>query len=112
MSRVNKFRYLELALDLHRNKYEHPRDQLIILVHWTFISRKFQMDQASRFDQTISWTKNEDNSIDIDYFNEDLIIHTHMSFNHEKFFIQMKTDQYGQIQLEKPINDYINENYG
>lgn len=42
MSITASFAYLDLLLYLHRNKYEHPREQLIILVHWTFLSRNFK----------------------------------------------------------------------
>lgn len=37
-----QFQYLDILLHLHKNKYEHPREQLIILVHWTFLSRDFR----------------------------------------------------------------------
>jgi hypothetical protein len=37
------FQYLDILLHLHKNKYEHPREQLIILVHWTFLSRNFRI---------------------------------------------------------------------
>lgn len=38
-----RFKYLGILLHAHRNKYEHPRQQLIVLVHWTFLSRDFNI---------------------------------------------------------------------
>ncbi len=38
---VSKCQFLDMLLDLHEKKFEHPREQLIILVHWTFLSRNF-----------------------------------------------------------------------
>ncbi len=39
---THMFQYLDILLHVHRKKYEHPREQLIILVHWTFLSRDFR----------------------------------------------------------------------
>jgi hypothetical protein len=38
---VSECQFLDMLLDLHEKKFEHPREQLIILVHWTFLSRNF-----------------------------------------------------------------------
>lgn len=40
---THRFQYLDILLHNHRDKYEHPREQLLILVHWTFLSRDFRM---------------------------------------------------------------------
>jgi hypothetical protein len=39
----------------------------------------------------MKWIKNENNSIDIDYFREDLVIHTQQVFDNGNFSIQLKT---------------------
>jgi hypothetical protein len=35
------FPFLGSLLREYVNKYEHPREKLIVLVHWTFLSRNF-----------------------------------------------------------------------
>lgn len=35
--------YLDILLHAHRNIYEHPKEKLILLVHWTFLSRDFNI---------------------------------------------------------------------
>lgn len=39
----------------------------------------------------MNWTKSERNSIDIDYFQKDLVIYVEQFFDDEIFFIQFKT---------------------
>lgn len=33
--------FLGALLREYANKYEHPREKLIVLVHWTFLSKNF-----------------------------------------------------------------------
>ncbi len=33
--------FLGTLLREYANKYEHPREKLIVLVHWTFLSKDF-----------------------------------------------------------------------
>ncbi|CAF2621347.1 unnamed protein product [Rotaria sp. Silwood2] len=71
---------------------------------YEFLMRIFQV--------TIDWIKNETNSIDIDYFGENFFIHTKQYFDNGNFSIELKTDEYNQLGLKMPLNNFINENDG
>ncbi|CAF4717894.1 unnamed protein product [Rotaria sp. Silwood2] len=133
-------RYLDILLHAHRNKIEHPKEKLILLVHWTFLSRNFNivknneynqiMDEIKsennltnvgnnphallipKFQKTIDLRKNETNSIDIDYFGDNFIIHTKQFFDNENFYIKFNTDECNQLHFQIPVNNIINENDG
>ncbi|CAF3647703.1 unnamed protein product [Rotaria sp. Silwood1] len=62
------------------------------------------------FQVTIDWIKSETNSIDIDYFGQNFFIHTKQYFDNENFSIELKTDEYNQLDLKIPLNNFINEN--
>ncbi|CAF1013659.1 unnamed protein product [Adineta steineri] len=136
---VSGYQFLDMLLDLHEKKFEHPREQLIILVHWTFLARNFIILKDNEYKQVIddinkkksvdisqfrhslitfefrkilNWKKTEKNSIDIDYFRENLIIHVEQSFHNENFVIQFETDEHNRLLLEMPINNHINEKDG
>ncbi|CAF0975345.1 unnamed protein product [Rotaria sordida] len=137
---IRRFRFLDMVLHLHQNKFEHPREQLIILVHWTFLSRDFIILKDNEYNEIMDgiksgkksvdisqfrhslityefrkimdWKKSEKNSIDVDYFRENLIIHVEQFFDNENFIIQFKTDENNQLVLEIQVNDYINEKDG
>ncbi|CAF0725390.1 unnamed protein product [Rotaria sordida] len=64
-----------------------------------------------KFQKTIDLRKNETNSIDIDYFGENFIIHTKQFFDNENFYIEF-TDENNQSHLQMPLNNYVNENDG
>lgn len=38
---VSRYQFLDMLLALHEKKFEHPREQLIMVVHWTFLRRNF-----------------------------------------------------------------------
>ncbi|CAF3778592.1 unnamed protein product [Rotaria sp. Silwood1] len=38
---MEMFPFLDILLRLYANKYEHSKEKLIVLVHWTFLSRNF-----------------------------------------------------------------------
>jgi hypothetical protein len=92
------FEFLDIFLNVYmKNKYEYQREKLIVLVHWTFLSRKFSIMKNEsvrksffqsqlinlffRIKEIMNWRKSEKNSIDVDYFREDLIIHVEQFFD-------------------------------
>ncbi|CAF2693966.1 unnamed protein product [Rotaria sp. Silwood2] len=106
--------FLDTLLRLYANKYEHPKEKLIVLVHWTFLTRDFLIVKDYGNKEIMDWIKSEKNSIDVDYFRDDLVIQTEQYFDDENFFIQfkMKNDENNQLLLQLPLNDYLNHNDG
>ncbi|CAF4197777.1 unnamed protein product, partial [Adineta steineri] len=61
----------------------------------------------------MDWIKNDDDSFDIIYFQDNnMIIKTKQFFDNENFSIQFKMDENNQSFLQMKINDYIDENDG
>ncbi|CAF0903168.1 unnamed protein product [Rotaria sordida] len=60
----------------------------------------------------IDWIKNENDSINIIYFQNNFIIETEQFFDNETFHIRLKMDENIQSSLQMLINDYIDENDG
>ncbi|CAF3508170.1 unnamed protein product [Rotaria sordida] len=127
-----------ILLHAHRNKYEYPKEKLIVMVHWTFLIMNFKIVKNNEYNnimdeiksekkstdihdlppdllislETIDWVKSETNSIDIDYFRENFLIHTKQYFDNENFFIEFKTDENIQLHLQLPVNEFVNEDNG
>ncbi|CAF4087306.1 unnamed protein product, partial [Rotaria sordida] len=103
--------FLGTLLREYANKYEHPREKLIVLVHWTFLSKDFLISKDGEDKDLMDWIKNENNSFDIDYFRDDIVIQTEQFFDNENFYIRFKMNENDQL-IQMSVNDYINENDG
>ncbi|CAF5127757.1 unnamed protein product [Rotaria sp. Silwood1] len=90
---MEMFPFLDILLRLYANKYEHSKEKLIVLVHWTFLSRNFLIVKDHGNKEIIDWIKNEDNSIDINYFQDGL-------------------DENNELLVQISLNDHINDNDG
>ncbi|CAF1223944.1 unnamed protein product [Rotaria sordida] len=90
-------RYLDILLHAHRNKYEHPKEKLILLVHWTFLSRDFNIVKNNEYNKIMDEMKSENNSTNVDNNPHALLI---------------PKDENSQLHLQMPLNNYVNENDG
>ncbi|CAF4158638.1 unnamed protein product [Adineta steineri] len=110
---ILEFSFLGTLLREYANKYEHSREKLIVLVHWTFLRGLFLISKNGENKDIMDWIKNGDDLFDIIYFQDNnMIIETKQFFDNENFSIQFKMDENNQSFLQMKINDYINENDG
>ncbi|CAF1106247.1 unnamed protein product [Rotaria magnacalcarata] len=104
---ILRFPFLGALLREYANKYKNPREKLIVLVHWTFLIQDFLISKGDENKDIIDWIKEENDSIDIIYFHDNLVIEAEQYFDNENFYIRLKMDENIQSSLQMSINDHI-----
>ncbi|CAF4124305.1 unnamed protein product [Rotaria sordida] len=94
---TKNYRYLDILLHAHRNKIEHSKEKLILLVHWTFLSRNFNIVKNNEDNQIMDEIKSETNLTNV---------------NNNPHALLIPKDENNQLHLQMPLNNYVNENDG
>ncbi|CAF1206819.1 unnamed protein product [Rotaria sp. Silwood1] len=93
---MEMFPFLSAFLRLYADKYEHPREKLIVLVHWTFLSKEFLI---------VKDDKDENNQLLFQVPLKDYFNHTDGSLKDiDDFIIKIRNEIYAFSQRKQQID--------